>query len=183
MFICDSWCNCSWNDMPLFISSSYFIIHILYFTAVLHDSLEKDMMLFLLKCAIRHNKEIDNYNILILPLPNPSVTLSLRFTKCLKNYKIPYLTSPTCQGNSPLAASWPPTILAEFTFLTPHSHVVSGGGPGRGGFLQVGARGMHPCARARQQMLNMNASFMIRADYDRLWICWLFPLYLFCSNY
>ena len=79
MFICDSWCNCSWNDMPLFISSSYFIIHILYFTAVLHDSLEKDIMLFLLKCAIRHNKEIDNYNILIPPLPNPCLNPPLPF--------------------------------------------------------------------------------------------------------
>ena len=70
--------------MPLFISSSYFIIHILYFTAVLHDSLEKDIMLFLLKCAIRHNKEIDNYNILILPLPNPFLTPPLPFPRALQ---------------------------------------------------------------------------------------------------
>lgn len=102
MFICDSWCNCSWNDMPLFISSSYFIIHILYFTAVLHDSLEKDMMLFLLKCAIRHNKEIDNYNILILPLPNPSVTLSLSFT-----IYCPSASSSKYPGPGPLSGLTP----------------------------------------------------------------------------
>ena len=102
MFICDSWCNCSWNDMPLFISSSYFIIHILYFTAVLHDSLEKDIMLFLLKCAIRHNKEIDNYNILILPLPNPSVTLSLSFT-----IYCPSASSSKYPGPGPLSGLTP----------------------------------------------------------------------------
>ena len=104
MFICDSWCNCSWNDMPLFISSSYFIIHILYFTAVLHDSLEKDIMLFLLKCAIRHNKEIDNYNILILPLPNPSVTLSLSSTiYCPSASSLRYPGPGPVSGLTPLA--------------------------------------------------------------------------------
>ena len=63
----------------------------------------------------------------------------LERTGCLMSESdtiVNYLTSPTCQGNSPRPASSPPTILV-LVFLTPHAQemlvgvgdvvVVSGG--------------------------------------------------------
>merc|ERR1719282_1127891 len=41
-------------------------------------------------------------------------------------------TSPTCQGNSPLSASSPPTIFPP-PFLTPHLQLGEGEGVGVGG--------------------------------------------------
>ena len=75
------------------------------------------------------------------------------------------MTSPTCQGNSPLTAISPPTILlvlfVVLTLLTPHlQSPTSGGFVGAGGVSQLGGR--HPWARPRQQMMKRKVSIIVK---------------------
>ena len=71
-----------------------------------------------------------------------------------------YLTSPTCQGNSPLSALTPPTILP--LFLTPHSQLGDGDGDGDGdggggvGLGQGIKKQRHPMQFDRLETLRIN---------------------------